>query len=218
MRARQKPLFALTAVDLMTANVVCLPEDMPLRDAVRLLLQQQISGAPVVDRLGKCIGVFSAADFLRLGVRRDDITKPAAPALPYTCSFQTKHKTPDGQEVVLCALPPGVCPIQVRQKGADGAELFICSQPHCVLVDWQVVATEKLPTTEVRQFMTADPVTVTQQTPIRRLAQYIIDAHIHRIVVTDDAQKPIGIVSSTDLLAAVAHAPNEVERSYEPEA
>jgi CBS domain-containing protein len=37
----------------------------------------------------------------------------------------------------------------------------------------------------------------------------MIDAHIHRIVVVDEGQRPIGVVTGTDILAAVAYAENE---------
>lgn len=49
--------------------------------------------------------------------------------------------------------------------------------------------------------------TTTKQasTPIRELARQMIDAHIHRIIVVDDENRPLGIVSSTDLLAALAY-------------
>ena len=82
--------------------------------------------------------------------------------------------------------------------------MLVCSQPHCVLVDWQIVEVEKLPSDEVRQFMTPDPVTVRPETSIRTLARMMIDAHIHRVIVVDNERRPIGIVSSTDLLAALA--------------
>jgi len=193
----------------MSRAVVLLAEHMPLRDAARLLLRNQVGGAPVVDVHGKCVGVLSAIDFLRLAEKRNDVTKAAAPALPVTCSFQTKHQMPDGSEVTLCNLPPGVCPIQRKQKGAEGGELLVCSQPHCVFADWQVVELENLPTDEVRLHMTPDPVTVKPTVSIRVLARLMIDAHIHRIVVVDDERKPIGIVSSTDLLAALAYAEAE---------
>ena len=45
MQAKSKPLQALTASDLMNPDVVCLPEEMPLRDAAQLLLQNRIGGA-----------------------------------------------------------------------------------------------------------------------------------------------------------------------------
>jgi CBS domain-containing protein len=206
MRTTSKPLLARTASDLMTCDVVLLPAEMPLRDAIRLLLQKQVSGAPVVDAQGKCVGVLSALDILRLAGKREDATRPAGPALPITCPFVVKRKDSDGKEMFLCTLLPGVCPIQVRQRGADGKDMIVCSQPHCVLVDWQLVEVEKLPTDEVRQFMTADPVTVSRDTPIRTLARLMIDAHIHRLIIVAEERRPVGIVSSTDILAAVAYA------------
>jgi len=193
----------------MKPDVIRLPEDMPLRDAARLLLRNQIGGAPVVDAQGKCVGVFSAIDFLRLSEMRADVTRPTGPPLPITCSFQTKRRTSDGKEVMLCTLPPGVCPIQVKQEEPGGETLIVCSQPHCVLVDWQVVEVEKLPTDEVRRFMTPDPVTARPATCIRVLARMMIDAHIHRIIVVDEERKPIGVVSSTDVLAALAYSDDE---------
>src|SRR4051812_2842963 len=64
MIATQKPLFALTAADLMSQTVVMVPEHMTLPAAARLLSQAHITGAPVVDDDGRCIGVLSAVDFL----------------------------------------------------------------------------------------------------------------------------------------------------------
>ena len=52
--------------------------------------------------------------------------------------------------------------------------------------------------------MTPDPVTVKPETSILALARMMVDAHIHRVIVVDKERRPIGIVSSTDLLAALA--------------
>ena len=54
--------------------------------------------------------------------------------------------------------------------------------------------------------MTRDPVTVSPGATIGDLARKMIDVHIHRVIVVDNNGKPIGIVSSTDLLAALALA------------
>jgi CBS-domain-containing membrane protein len=150
MTVSRKPLQALTAGDLMKPDLIPLPETMPLREAARLLLRNQIGGAPVVDARGRCVGVFSAMDFLRLSEMRADATRPGSPPLPITCSYQQKHRTAEGREVTRCTLPPGVCPIQVTQEEPGGEQLIVCSQPHCVLVDWQVVDVEQLPTLESR--------------------------------------------------------------------
>jgi CBS domain-containing protein len=206
MPAITKSLFALSADDLMARNVVRLTEEMPLREAARLMLSNRISGAPVVDRDGRCVGVLSATDFLRLAERRIDVTKPASPPLPITCSFQRTFRGRDGQEITLCTLPLGVCPIQRRKTKPDGEEQIVCAQPHSVPVDWQMVEVEELPVDEVRRFMTPDPVTARPDASIRVLARMMIDAHIHRVIVVNEARRPIGVVSSTDVLAALAYS------------
>lgn len=203
MQATLKPLAELVAEDVMASDLVLLPEDLPLREAARRLLRNQVGGAPVVNAEGRCVGVLSAIDFLRLAERRADVTKPTAPPLPITCSFQTKHRMTDGRDVILCTLASGACPMQIKEH-EPGGDKVVCSQPNCVLVDWQEVEVEKLPTDEVRQFMTANPVSVAPDTPIRTLARMMIDAHIHRVIIVDEDHRPIGVVSSTNLLAALA--------------
>ena len=54
--------------------------------------------------------------------------------------------------------------------------------------------------------MTPDPVTVGEDTPLTELAQRMVDAHVHRVVVVDRRYRPVGIVSSTDILAGIARA------------
>ncbi len=34
----------------------------------------------------------------------------------------------------------------------------------------------------------------------------MLDAHIHRIIVVDAGRRPVGVLSTTDVLAAVANA------------
>jgi len=61
----RKPFHALTAEDLMKRDVVTISAEMSLQTAAHLFSQEQISGAPVVDAQGRCIGVLSATDFVR---------------------------------------------------------------------------------------------------------------------------------------------------------
>jgi CBS domain-containing protein len=205
-----RELLALTAGDLMSRNVVELPEHMPLRDAARLLLQNQIGGAPVVDKDGRCVGVLTAIDFLRLVGKSGQITGPLSPALPITCPFWVKQRDTDGKEIEVCTLPLGVCPIQMHGVDAQGNEAIVCRQPHCVLTDWQIVDLEKLPVTEVRHHMTANCVTVPPATTIRELARAMIDTHVHRVIVVNEEHRPIGIVSTTDVLGALAYAEDSI--------
>jgi CBS domain-containing protein len=148
-------LLQLTANDLMSREVVMLPKEMSLRVAAHLLAQNQISGAPVVDLEGRCIGVVSATDFMRW-----------------------------------------------TEKGADAARGATAgAECHCA---WQLLDVENLPLDQVGACMTRDPVMVSPQTSIVTVARHMLDAHIHRVVVADAQRRPIGVVSSTDLLAAIA--------------
>jgi CBS domain-containing membrane protein len=156
MKAQMKTFFELTADDLMTHPVEVLPEDMLLADAARLLARAQVSGAPVVDGAGRCVGVLSASDF-----------------------------------------------VAWAERGAH-AEKVRCTASCCS--DWQVMDLEFLPKDEVRWHMTADPVMVSPTTPIIEVAETMVDAHIHRVVVVDAEHRPVGIVSNTDIVAAVSRA------------
>jgi CBS domain-containing protein len=54
--------------------------------------------------------------------------------------------------------------------------------------------------------MTAPPITVALATPIGELAQIMVDAHVHRVLVGVGQGQALGIVTSTDILAAIAGA------------
>jgi CBS domain-containing protein len=136
--------------------VVMIPQEMSLRTAAHLFSQHQISGAPVVDGNGRCLGVLSTSDF-----------------------------------------------VHWADKNA-GRKKVDSSACHCA---WQVVhEVNELPADQVANYMTLDPVTIPPHVDIRTLSQMMVDAHIHRVIVVDKERKPIGIVSSTDILAAVAKA------------
>jgi len=49
----------LRASDFMVKRLVTVPPEMDVLDAVRMLLKYSVSGAPVVDRDGRYLGVFS---------------------------------------------------------------------------------------------------------------------------------------------------------------
>lgn len=202
MRVKSKPLHALTAGDLMTRNVVQLPEEMPLRDAARRLRQGQVSGAPVVDQRGRCIGVLSTADFLRWAEQERRSSKEVPiPACPY----QVKGRLLTGEEAVICTLAEGLCPLQVMRSTTGGRHTALCTLSSTGRSDRQQEFKD-LPADAVSRYMTTDIVTTGPETPLPRLARMMIDAHIHRLIVVDEQQRPIGIVSSTDLLAAMAYS------------
>jgi CBS domain-containing protein len=58
-------LTALTARDLMTRDVVTVKPELTVADLMDVLMEEGLSGVPVVDRNGKVAGVVSSTDVLR---------------------------------------------------------------------------------------------------------------------------------------------------------
>jgi CBS domain-containing membrane protein len=69
---------------------------------------------------------------------------------------------------------------------------------------WQMLDQPEHADTLVSEVMTRNPVTAARRTPIGELSRLMLDAHIHRILIVEPDGTPVGIVSSTDILAAVA--------------
>jgi CBS domain-containing protein len=189
----------------MSRDVITIPHDMSLRAAAHLLFRNQISGAPVVDAEGRCIGVLCATDFVHWveegGKDAEDVSLPA-------CPYQVKGQLLTGEQAVICTLAEGRCPLQQMRPTTGGRHTAVCLQPNGVLSDWQQV-TENLPVSAVHRYMTAEVVTVGPQMPLPKVARTMIDAHIHRVIVVDEERRPIGVVTSTDLLAAMAYSDEE---------
>ena len=59
--------------DIMTCDVVSATPDMSIRDAMELLSERHVSGAPVIDG-GKVVGIFSSTDLLTLLADLNDTT------------------------------------------------------------------------------------------------------------------------------------------------
>jgi len=53
------------AKDVMTPSVLSTAPDASISDAARLMLQNRISGLPVIDGSGKLVGIITEGDFLR---------------------------------------------------------------------------------------------------------------------------------------------------------
>ncbi len=90
-----------------------------------------------------------------------------------------------------------------------------CQPKHDALLEicpsWQIVEDETDRVDEVMNYMTPDPVTVPLNQSVASIALMMIDAHIHRVIVVDENNRPKGIVTSTDVLAALARAGLEAQ-------
>jgi hypothetical protein len=160
----------------------------------------------VVDADGRCIGVLCATDFVHWvedgGHGAEDVPLPA-------CPCQVKGRLLNGEQAVICTRAKGAGHLQEMRPTTGGRHTAVCPLPSGVHGGWRQVP-ENLPVSAVSRYMTADVVTVGLLTPLPKVARTMIDAHIHRVIVVDEERRPIGVVSSTDLLAAMACSDGEL--------
>ncbi len=60
----------MTAKDIMTRDVITASPGASAKDLARLLIRNQISGAPVVDTKGRLVGIVSEADIVAKSQKR----------------------------------------------------------------------------------------------------------------------------------------------------
>ena len=125
-----------TVAQVMTPDPIVLSADQTIQAATRVLEEQEISGAPVIDTDGTLIGVLSESDLVR--------------------ARSTEHL-------------------------------------------W-----ERWPGLTVRHLTHTPALTADLGMSVREAAALMEQAHVHRLVVVDDDQQtPIGIISSSDIVRAI---------------
>jgi CBS domain-containing protein len=192
--------LSLTAADLMSRGVRTVRADARLANAARDLARECLRGAPVIDESGRCVGALSVSDLARWAAARAD----PGPPLPRSCSFQAVDREPGGRETVLCLLAEGACPFQRAGEMGNGKPATVCIEPHAVSTDWQVV--ETVPAARVvRDVMTTVVVSTGPDATVPELARQMLDRGVHRLLVLDPAERPVGVVSVDDLLQVLAH-------------
>ncbi|MCA9259139.1 MAG: CBS domain-containing protein, partial [Planctomycetales bacterium] len=65
MNECKERLLELRVVDAMSSPVECVTATSTMGEAADQLVAWQVSGAPVVDKTGRCLGVLSGADYIR---------------------------------------------------------------------------------------------------------------------------------------------------------
>ncbi len=127
-----KPVHGLTAADVMGRVSVLIPHRMSMRAAARLLSRQRPCDAAVVDGSGRCVGLLTAADFLRW-IGHDEGEGGAPPACVW-CDWQLVGPNPAGKDEVrrhMTADPAFAAP---ATRLAEVARLLLGARKPCVIV------------------------------------------------------------------------------------
>ncbi len=148
----------LRVEQLMARDVVTLHEDSSLVEAAKLLHNYGITGAPVVDDFGRCVGVLSASDYVQSKSEE-------------CCSCVTHVAT------------------HADRTGLNRAEVL---DDECV-----------------RAHMSPKLQTIREHRSIVDAGRIMCEEHIHRLIVVDRKGRPVGIISSLDIVSALVNAPKD---------
>lgn len=182
--------------DIMTADVVTVAPEMPLRDAMALFSRHHISGAPVLTG-SKVIGLISATDILEFASTASRaVAEPAPEELP------ADWPEPDDWE-------PGEVPPMGYM-----AELWTRRDP---TVEGSgdpapEMARDPLDVSTVADAMTHGIYALPPSAPAAAAAENMRAAKVHRLLVMDDGRL-VGIVTTMDVVNAVADR-KLVRRTY----
>jgi len=161
--------------DIMATDVVTIGPETDLRRATEILVRHHVSGAPVVSN-GRVVGVVSATDLLEF-----------TQAIPTVAPVQPE--TPAGLEA------PGAYYIEWwADAGADVSARFrAVGAP-----EWDLLRKHT-----VERVMTRALCAVRPDATVTSAADYLLRANVHRVLVVDSG-KLIGILTTTDIVRAVA--------------
>ena len=91
--------MAFTARDYMSRNFVTFSPDMDVLEAVDKIVRNNISGGPVVDRIGNLVGVLSEIDCVRAALQGSILALAGSPSMTtrrvdYTWGIESSMSPP----------------------------------------------------------------------------------------------------------------------------
>jgi CBS domain-containing protein len=132
---------ALTARDVMTREVVTVPDDATLTELVAFLSQHMITGAPVVDSGGRLVGVVSVTDVARHSASQTSHVRSNVPPDFYlrgwdlvgddVKSFSIEHES---EFSVRDIMTPVVFSVAENATVAEMADTMVSGRVHRLLV------------------------------------------------------------------------------------
>ena len=149
-------LGATMVSEVAQTNLVTVQPTTKLEQIAKLFEQHDINAAPVVDGVGKCLGIITSRDLVRYESMRSQLESEFRHGL----AFDLAHY-------------------------ADGSPSKILGQPF----------------DEAAYHMSKDIKTISGTEPISRAGRIMCQEHIHHLIILDSADRPIGILSTLDVLA-----------------
>lgn len=136
MNSAIERLLCLRVSDVMTRAVISVPAGVAMPVAAATLVDSRISGAPVVNEQGRCVGVLSAADFVRRAVWTDEVPrrKGANECCPTTSHLTDGDRRRPATDLVASYMSPAVHSVNVNRPLMEAARLMCQHHIHRLIV------------------------------------------------------------------------------------
>ncbi len=143
----------LIAKDIMTKKVITIEKDATLLELVRLLIENKISGVPVIDEKNNLVGVVTENDII---VKKSSLPFP----LSFSFAFLDKYES-------------------------------------------YTKSTKEFLDTKVKEVMSVDIKTVTEDMTVSKIVNIMLNNNIHRLPVLDNNNKLIGIITRANIMKSM---------------
>ncbi len=193
------------ARDIMVEKLVTLAPDQDVFESIKLLLRHQITGSPVIAADRRYLGMFSEkccmsvlTTIARLAAERgyQKVAPPTADKFMATKLVTLEPRT-DVFDAIAYLLKHHVSGVPVIDADRNFLGVFSEKTSMRVLID---AAYEKMPTTDVGEFMNPDPGrTISESTNLLECAQIFLETPYRRLCVLRDG-KLVGQISRRDVL------------------
>jgi CBS domain-containing protein len=176
--------------DIMTTEVVTIPFDVSIRDAMSILSTRHISGAPVVDGTG-IVGVVTATDLMAFAA---EVAGAPAETFPPVDLENLPPSTDDPE-------PPGEEPSATffTEMWEDAGVDASTRMSQTAGAEWNVLDEHT-----VAEAMTRAPLFRVDGTTTLPAAAEFMRLHDVRRLLVMDGDRVVGIVTATDIANAVA--------------
>jgi CBS-domain-containing membrane protein len=190
-------IYSLVAKDVMVRDYQIIPQHTLVRDAARLLNRKQSRIAPVIDREGRCVGVFRPTDVFEW---IDAGCHEARVGNPITCPYQVDGRLLNGDDARICMLSDWSCGFQSKVPTTGGRHTEICVRQE----------TLHFPFGSSSGYMAKEVQTIKQQSTLFEIVLRLVNTRAEGLIVLDESDRPTGIVSATDVLVAVVQRMREL--------
>lgn len=163
MNSAIERLLTLRVSDVMNSPVMTISESATMSDAARIIAENDVTGLPVIDVTGRCVGILSTTDFAMREHRKSSVDE--------NLDFGWQRSVEGGNNE----------PFHIETIAED----------------------------RVGEHMSPAVQTVNETASLVNAARIMCREHIHRLLIIDQDERPVGMISSLDLVAALVAAIEE---------